>query len=131
MKRLVATLAVALIALTGCTPPGDTSRADVVVGASSRFSRAELQAAADSVLTDFASMRGASMSRLTYDEAQSDALRASGDSPGSGDVVFFTGRFVVGAGDGSVEPNTTNDFTWALRREGPGSPWRVTQRGVG
>ena len=131
MKRLVAILAVALIALTGCTAAGGASRADVVVGASSRFSRAELQAAADSVLTDFASMRGASMSTLTYDEARSDALRANGDSPESGDLVFFTGRFVVGAGDGSVEPNSTHEFTWTLRREGPGSPWRVTQRGVG
>lgn len=120
-----------LVTLTGCG--GDVSRATVSLGESAIFSRADLQSAADAIMTRFEGFRGCTLVKLAYDEKASEeqGTPASPD-PHGGEVAVFTSEFTVDwtGGDGSLAPNSTNSWTWEVRRPNAASPWTVANYGA-
>lgn len=66
-RRALAFLFTALVlALIGCS--GDVSRVTVTLGDSAKFSRTDLQGAADAVLAQFGDFEGCTLLQLSYDE---------------------------------------------------------------
>lgn len=134
MRKLVAAaLVVIAFALAGCS--GDVSRAIIELGDSERFSQAELQAAADVVLTKFREFEGCTLLRLTYDEEFSEEQGAlTWPRPADAqDVVVFTSDFAVDwtGSDGSLTPNSTySGWSWEVTRTDPAAPWVVWNWGV-
>jgi len=116
-----------LLPLTACG--GSTSNARVILGESPRFTTAELKAAAEAVLADFRNLNGCSLAELTYDDASSVAQAALDPTT---DTVVFTAVFSVNAsgGDGSLEPNSTQHWTWTVQRAGPEARWQAVSRGA-
>ncbi len=134
MRRLlVAMLAGLALILTGCSSPGDVSQVKTRFGESERFSRTDLEGAADAVFTYFAGFDNCVLLELTYDEAFSDRqIQITGpygpELPEGGDVVVFNSSLV------NTKPipdeNPRNTWTWWVVRTDPSQPWKVINYGV-
>jgi len=133
-KLLVALLALTMLDLAGCSG-GDVNRAVIDLGKSSRFTSTDLHGAADAVLAEFRGLSGDTLQRLTYDEESSDRQKSLSDPPPAAgeDVIIFTSVFTVDGtrGDGTLEPGSTQHWTWEVRRSGAHAQWKVANRGAG
>ncbi|MDR2686718.1 MAG: hypothetical protein LBB75_03125 [Oscillospiraceae bacterium] len=140
MKKIFAILlALALsLSLAAC---GKTKGAKITLGQSSRFTREELQAAADCVLARFRKdYDGCTLKRVYYDEAKSIKLAARYiDQPQYGiygkdpdDIVVLFSDFRTDDTISSFEPNADYDgWSFYLIRGGKGQPWEEYTHGYG
>lgn len=134
IRVLTATSLVIALALAGCS--GDVSRAEVTIDESRMYTRVELQAAAESVLSDGRQCTPCTLLRVAYDEEFSsehqwlaDELRPSPDA----DVVVFSGAFSVdwrGKDYGLNANSTYENMTWTVARIPPNGSWLVINKGV-
>lgn len=134
MRRLFAVVLVPLLVALAACSGGNTANSRLVLGDSHHFSRSEVEAAAEVTLSDFRSLPGCSLEQLTYDEALSDAQAAlDRSSTPTGDLIIFTADFRVDSrgGDGTLEPNSTQHWTWTLKRASQQPGWVVANRGAG
>lgn len=136
VRRLLALVCVAfVVALAGCSSPGNVSQATVTLGESEEFSQADLQSAADAVLERFRGFEGCILMRLGFDEGFSrrQLSLASPPLPEGEDAVVFTSEFRVdstGHNNGLVPNSIYSDWTWTVTRADPSAPWVVTNYGV-
>lgn len=131
----MATVAV-LVALTGCASPGNVSGASIVIGDTSQFTQADLNAAADAVLEAFSGFEDCTLVKLTFSEEFSRRQRelASPPLPEGKGAVVFNSEFRVGPSgqNNGLNPNSTyRDWTWTVTRADASAPWTVTNYGVG
>lgn len=134
MRRLLAVVLVPLlVGLVGCSG-GSTANSRLLLGESRQFSKSEVEAAAEVTLSDFRNLAGCSLEQLTYDESFSDSQAALDPlSTSTGDVIIFEAVFRVDSrgADGGLEPNSTQHWTWTLRRASQQARWVVANRGAG
>lgn len=113
---------------------------NVEIGNSDLFTQAELKLAEESILEEFKGFKGATMTKLWYDEEKSDKAVSTYLSNGRGasngaekenTIVLFSNFDVDSTGgDGSLNPNSTyTDWMWILIREDNNSSWKVDDMG--
>ena len=143
MNRNCLILLIAIcLALSACIQNGGIAdNVEVTIGASERFSNAEIESAVNMVIKKFAAdFNGCELLQLWYDEGHSDIFVASymnygrGNSNGveSENVIVLLSNFSVDAsgGDGSLNPNDTYfNWNWILIRDNANSNWRVDDWG--
>ena len=143
MKRTAMFICLLMIvfSFTSCTPnPGKTNNAIVALGESEKFSKEEVQAAADCVLKKFKDFVGCDLKKLWYDEEKSntqvDGYMLSGRGSVNGvdkeNVIILFSDFYVDStgGEGSFNPNFTyTGWNWILIRDSKTGDWRVDDWG--
>jgi len=128
--------------LSACAQTGGiTDNVEVTIGASDRFSNAEIERAANTVIRKFAAdFIGCELLQLWYDEDHSNAFADSYMRSGRGhsngveraNVIVLLSDFSVDAsgGDGSFNPNDTYyNWSWILIRDRTNGAWRVDDWG--
>lgn len=134
MKKLAILFAALFcLLLSGCDSPGKTQHMILDIGASAKFTDAEIDAAVEKVKSRFFDFRGCDLLELSYDEAESDKQLESFEkiTDKSQGLVFFS-SFYVGPGghDGSLTPDSTYDnWMWILVRVDKDSEWMIYDMG--
>ena len=117
--------------LTGC---GVTADAQRVIGESSRYSPAQLEAAMDVATRHFRRhFEGCRLTEISYDEAFSDRYAADwAQQYGAAHAVLLLSSFEVGPdSDGSLTPGQTyTRWQWVLTADIPGL-WTLRSWGYG
>jgi len=119
---------------------GQTNNVSITMGASERFSNAEIEEAINSVKKKFVDFKGCYLTQLWYDETLSDSFideyMASGRGSTNGvkaeNVIVLRSAFTVDStgGDGSFNPNSTyDDWNWILIRDSKDGSWNVDDWG--
>ncbi len=142
MKKAMGYLLIIFLIFTfsACGRVGNTASVELVIGESQQFSEREIHAAIDRVKLKFRGFQGCTLTKLWYDEEQSNNIAAayiqygkgSVNGAKTGDVMVLLADFTVDAsgGDGSLNPNSTySSWKWILVREQPSGPWRVDDWG--
>ena len=130
------------LALSACVQNGGiTDNVEVTIGASDRFTDAEIESAVDRVIRKFAAdFAGCELLQLWYDEDKSDfsvdSYMRSGRGSTNGvereNVIVLHSNFYVDSsgGDGSFSPNDTYyNWSWILIRDRKNGTWRVDDWG--
>lgn len=135
-----------VLALAACTTGGSTGGAVLDYGQSSRYSQAEVTAAADVVLAEFRHYwSGCELRRLWYDETWSDEQITDDLTTSGGNSLKESGADIANAmiwrmdfyagkrcGSGVVSPGQLyTDYSWILVREGPAAAWTILDQGYG
>ncbi len=132
-KKLLALLLCAALCLC-CTACGRVAFAHRVMGESSRFTPAQLDAAMDAVTQHFFRyFEGCTLTELVYDEEYSDKFAAEwAQQYNARDAVVLLSSFDVGpTSDGSLTPNQTyTRWQWILTCDMPGM-WTLQTWGYG
>ena len=95
----------------------------ISLGDSQKFSKVEIEAAADCVLKKFRDFEGCDLQRLWYDEIETNYYEIDNKKR-----LVFLSNFHVDAsgGDGSFEPNTDyTDWKWIVIRDNESAEWIV------
>jgi hypothetical protein len=142
MKRLLTVICLVLVclSLSSCNPNGKTDNVVISIGKSASFSKAEIHAAANCVTGKFKDFHGCEITRLWYDEKQSNQDvkgyisygRGSTNGATAKNVIVLLSDFKVGSsgGDGSLNPNSTyTEWTWILKRNSKTGSWQVDDWG--
>lgn len=138
MKRYFAAGTALLLILLLAACVGDSSRASVTIGESSKFSKSDINHAVDCVEERFKDFDGCELLKIWYDEEQSDEAVEAYMTNGRGSVngveendviVLYSNFFVDSSGsDGSLNPDMTyKDWQWILIRDD--NSWKVDDFG--
>lgn len=142
MKKMVACICIVLVgfSLVACRYAGKTKNAVVSIGASTKFSEEEINAAIDAVKEKFKDFQGCKLNKLWYDEEKSNKFTDGYLKYGKGsvkevkdeNVIVLLSEFRVNSsgGDGGFEPNSIqSDWNWVLVRDSKTGNWRVDDWG--
>jgi hypothetical protein len=143
MKRLFVfiCLLVATLSFSSCSSnPGITKNAIVLLGDSQKFTKEEVQAAADCVMKKFKTFDGCNLIKLWYDEEYSNLhvenymlySRGSVNGIDKDNVIALLSDFYVDktGGDGGFNPNSDyTNWNWILIRDSKAGNWRVDDWG--
>ena len=140
MKRVFAVvLAVAMMAGLAACGAGNAGDVKITLGESGRFTRAELDAAAQCALEKFRGFEGCTMQKLWYDEARADAAadsylrngRGAGNGAARENVIVLHSDFTTdGSPPGGFNPNDKyTGWNWILIRDSENGAWRVDDYG--
>lgn len=143
-KRTLAVLFVCMILLlVGCSNSGKTSQAEVLIGASEKFSNKEIEQAVNAVKTRFKKFKKCELIKLWYDEERSDDYtreylqngRGTSNGAKEENVIVLLSDFKTGdhmnANTGFDDNVTHSDWIWILIREDKDSAWVVDDYGYG
>ncbi len=119
---------------------GKTDNIVVSIGTTDKFSENELNGAVNCVKKSFKSYKGATLTKLWYDEEKSDQFiegylkngRGSVNGVKPENVIVLLSNFDVDSSgeDGSLNPNSTYDnYNWILIRDSKTDNWKVDDRG--
>ena len=114
--------------IVGCLRQGNTDHVVLEYGDSLKFSKAEIQAAADCVLEEFKSFKDCDLQKLWYDEEVANREYGVNDVKG----IVLLSNFHVGAsgGDGGFESNAEmNEWQWLIERDSRTAEWRLVSWG--
>lgn len=145
MKKLtLAVLFVCMILLlVGCSNPGKTSQAEVLIGASEKFSNKEIEQAVNAVKTRFKKFKECELIKLWYDEERSDDYtreylqngRGTSNGAKEENVIVMLSDLKTGdhmnANTGFDDNGTYSDWIWILIRDDQDSAWVVDDYGYG
>ena len=119
---------------------GKTDGAVITIGSSQKFSRQELLNARDCVISKFKTFRGCSLTKLWYDEKQSNKQIAGYMTGGRGsqngvkaqNVIVWYSNFKTGskaAEQGFNENSAYTYWNWILIRDNKTGNWRADDWG--
>ena len=127
----VVVLAMACLAFSACA---SKVGGKVTMGASEKFTEAEIQAAADCAKEAFALYEGCELIEMWYDEAKSDEAitRYTTVRDNAENVMVLFSDFEVD--DSGVNPvltpgTTYTDYMWIMVRDSETGEWTVVDRG--
>lgn len=143
MNKIIFFLCLILVmfSLVACKQVGKTNNVVVNVEKSDKFSEEEINDAINCVKEKFKDFEGCNLTRLWYDEEQSNNLIKSylkyGKGKGNGvkveNVIVLLSSFTVDSsgGDGSLRPNSTySNWHWTLIRDSKTGTWKVDGSGL-
>lgn len=134
MKRLIASVVLLCLLLTGCGG-GDIAHVQVEIGASAFFTREEIEDAMDVALGYFdREFEGCTMTEMVYDESLSwvPSIRWA-EQYGAEEAIILLSVFRVAesGADGSLNPGDTyTGWQWILTRN-EGEEWVLCTWGYG
>lgn len=134
-------LLLVVVLLTACGSASETKNATISLGPSQKFSKAEVQAAADCALKRFKSYRGCKLQKLWYDEKSSDMYVTSHLGPkddlagaSESNAIVLYANFSTGpsSSDDGFNPNDEYEgWSFILARDSAKSNWKVVSNGFG
>ena len=137
MKKIITvTLCIVLVLLfAGCGKNGDTSKVEIDYGASSIYSKEEIDSAIEIIKKQFALFEGCELHRLSYmtDEECNDAdniewmndLRTDDNKEAFTQCIAFESSFCsLKKGGGTWEANEEYTWSWWLARS-EGGEWNL------
>lgn len=128
--------------------PADTSHVQYSYSSSTRFSKAQLDAAGRTITQSFSTLTGCTLHKVTYDEAKTDEMldledKAKSASPdywssvydayqqyGRDRIFMATVDFDCDGSDPSL-PDGPQSMTWYLRLNDDGRTWTEVDHGNG
>ena len=139
MKRLDVFLLVAIFCLffSGFVQrTGKPNNAQIEISDSAKFSQEEIEAAIKCVKAQFVDFKGCNMTRLWYDEDESDFQingfsqfkDVSEDGSGNENVIILLSDFETdsSAGESGFNPDSTYySWMWIMTRDSKTDPWTM------
>lgn len=119
---------------------GETNNAIVSIGTSDKFSKEEINDAVKCVKKKFKDFNGCNLTKLWYDEKQSNNAveeylkerKGSVNSADAENVIVLLSNFNVNflGGDQGFNPNSTySNWNWILIRDSKTGKWKVDEWG--
>ena len=142
MKKIITSLCLILVVFTfaSCSQFGKTNNVVVSIGKSDKFSKKEINDAIKCVMKKFKDFKGCNLTKLWYDEEQSNneikGYMAGGKGSVNGarpeNVIILFSDFDVdssGADEGFNPNSTYSNWNWILIRDSKTGNWRVDDWG--
>ena len=142
MKKMIffLCLIIMVFALVNCRYEGKTNNVVVSIAKSDKFNKEEINDAINSVKKKFKDFQGCNLTKLRYDEEQSNNIIKGYLSNGKGsvngikaeNVIVLLSNFDVDSsgGDGSLNANSTySNWNWILIRDNKTGKWKVDDWG--
>lgn len=142
MKKVFLCLCLILMvfSLVACSTIGQTSNAKITIGKSTKFNEDEINDAISCVKNKFVDFNGCKITKLWYDESESNSDvedyfkygRGTSGNVKPENVITLKCNFDVGfsGGNGILEPNSTyTNWMWVLVRDDKKGNWRVDDCG--